>query len=68
MDQLSRGTRMGIATIGIILAIIFVALIVYYSGFAPAHPRVKHDILFIVLAIASLLLTWFSWPTTRGVE
>ena len=68
MDQLSRSQRTGIAVVGIVLAIVFAILIVYYSGFAPAHPRVKHDILFIVLALASLLLAWFSWPSSRTTE
>ncbi|MGI8857214.1 MAG: hypothetical protein ACR2JW_15830 [Thermomicrobiales bacterium] len=66
MDQLSRSQRMGIATIGIVLAVVFVILIVYFTAFAAHHPRVKHDVLFIVLALGSLLVTWFAWPSTSS--
>lgn len=47
---------------GIVAAIIFVALTVYFGAAATDHPRVKHMILFIVLAIVSLLVVWFSYP------
>ena len=66
MDQLSRSQRMGIATVGIVLAVVFAILIVYFSAFASHHPRVKHDVLFIVLALGSLLLTWFAWPSASA--
>jgi hypothetical protein len=62
MDQLSRGQRMGIATVGIVFAI----LIAYFSAFAAHYPRVKHDVLFIVLALGSLLLAWFAWPDSAS--
>lgn len=68
MDQLSRGQRTALAIAGIVLAVIFAINIVYWSGFAPKHPRVKHDILFVVLTLASLLLAWFAWPSSRRSE
>ena len=66
MDQLSRSQRMGIVILGIVLAVVFAILIVYFSAFATAHPRVKHDVLFIVLALGSLLVAWFAWPSASS--
>jgi len=51
-----------LVVIAIVLAVVFIGNIVYWSGFAPAHPRIKHDILFIVLTLGSLLVAWFAWP------
>lgn len=65
MDQLSRGQRMIVVTIAVVLAVVFAANIVYWSAFAPAHPRVKHDVLFVVLTLGSLLVAWFAWPNER---
>jgi hypothetical protein len=62
MDQLSRNQRMALVVVALVLAVVFAANIVYWTGFAPAHPRVKHDILFIVLTLGSLLVAWFAWP------
>jgi hypothetical protein len=62
MDQLSRGQRMALVIAALVLAVIFAINIIYWSGFAPAHPRVKHDILFVVLTLGSLLVAWFAWP------
>jgi hypothetical protein len=62
MDQLSRGQRMALAIVALVLAVLFAINIIYWSGFAPAHPRVKHDILFVVLTLGSLLVAWFAWP------
>lgn len=59
---------MAIVVIAIVLAVIFAVNIVYWSAFAPAHPRVKHDVLFIVLTLGSLLVAWFSWPSSRPTE
>lgn len=56
---------MGLAVAGIVLAVIFLALIVYFTGFAVGHPHVKHDLLFIVLMLLSLAVTWFAWPSRR---
>ena len=50
------------------LAVVFVILIVYFTAFASHHPRVKHDVLFIVLALGSLLLAWFAWPSTSSAR
>ncbi len=68
MDQLSRSQRMAAAVIGLVLAVVFVILIVYYTAFAPAHPRVKHDVLFIVLTLGSLLVAWFAWPNSSSAR
>ncbi len=68
MDQLSRGQRMAIVAVGVVLAIVFAANIVYWTGFAPAHPRVKHDLLFVVLLLGSLLVAWFAWPGAEQSE
>lgn len=68
MEQLSRSQRMTVAVIALVLAVIFIILIVYYSAFAPAHPRIKHDVLFIVLTLGSLLVAWFVWPNTSSMR
>jgi hypothetical protein len=62
MDQLSRGQRMALVIVALVLAVIFALSIIYWTGFAPGHPHVKHDILFIVLTLGSLLVAWFAWP------
>ena len=66
MDQLSRSQRMIVVAIAIVLALVFVGNIVYWTAFAPAHPRVKHDLLFVVLTLGSLLVAWFAWPSTSS--
>ncbi len=68
MNQASRGQRTALAVLGIVLAIVFIGLIVYYTGFAKGHPHIKHDVLFAVLTVASLLLAWFSWPSARSTR
>lgn len=68
MDQLSRSQRMAVVGVALVLALVFVILIVYYSAFAPAHPRVKHDILFVVLMLGSLLVAWFAWPSSSSMR
>jgi hypothetical protein len=68
MDQLSRSQRMAAAVIGIVLAVVFVILIVYYTAFAAGHPHIKHDILFVVLTLASLLIAWFAWPSSSSMR
>ncbi len=62
MDQLSRSQRMAAAVVGVVLAVVFVILIVYYTAFAAGHPHYKHDVLFAVLTLGSLLVAWFAWP------
>jgi hypothetical protein len=47
---------------GIIAAIIFALLMVYFGAAAAGHPRVKHVLLFLILAVASLLVVWFTFP------
>jgi drug/metabolite transporter (DMT)-like permease len=66
VDQLSRSQRMVTAMIGIVLAVVFAILIVYFTAFASRHPRVKHDVLFIVLTLGSLLVAWFAWPSASS--
>jgi hypothetical protein len=66
VDQLSRSQRMTIAGLGIVLAVVFAVLIVYFTAFAAHHPRVKHDVLFVVLALGSLLIAWFAWPSASS--
>ncbi|MDQ2787545.1 MAG: hypothetical protein M3Y58_21365, partial [Chloroflexota bacterium] len=60
--------RMAVAGIALVLAVIFVILIVYFSAFAAHHPRAKHDVLFVVLTLGSLLVAWFAWPTTSSMR
>ncbi len=68
MEQLSRSQRMAVAGVALVLAVIFVILIIYYSAFASAHPRIKHDVLFVVLTLGSLLVAWFAWPNTSSMR
>jgi hypothetical protein len=46
----------------IIAAVIFLLLTIYFGAVAGGHPRVKHMILFIALAVISLLVAWFTYP------
>ncbi len=68
MEQLSRSQRMAVAGVALVLAVVFAILIVYYSAFAPAHPRIKHDVLFVVLTLGSLLVAWFTWPNASSMR
>jgi hypothetical protein len=63
MQNLTRGQRLLLTALGILLALIFLALTVYWAVAAPGHPRVKHMLLFIVLAVLSALVAWFAFPT-----
>ena len=47
---------------GIIAAIVFLALTAYFGLAASEHPRIKHMVLFVILAGLSLLVAWFSYP------
>jgi len=47
---------------GIVAALIFAALTVYFGAAAADHPRTKHMILFLALTVLSLLVVWFSYP------
>ena len=51
-----------IAVAGLAAAVIFVLLLIYYGVAAAGHPHVKHMILFLFLALVSLLVSWFSYP------
>lgn len=68
MEQLSRSQRMVAAGAALVLAVIFAILIVYFSAFAAHHPRFKHDILFAVLMLGSLLVAWFAWPSSSSMR
>lgn len=68
MEQFSRGQRTALAVGALVLAVIFAAGIVYYTGYAPDHPHFKHDLLFVVLAVGSLIVAWFAWPSRRLPE
>jgi hypothetical protein len=62
MDLKTHAQRWLAVAGGIVAAILFIGLTIYYGTAAPGHPHVKHMILFIVLAVASALLAWFSFP------
>ena len=62
MERLSRTQRWLLVAAGAVAALIFLALLVYFAAAAPGHPRIKHMLLFIVLAAASALVAWFSLP------
>lgn len=66
MEQLSRGQRLTLVGVALVLALVFAANVVYWTAFAPGHPHLKHDVLFVALAVASLLVAWFAWPPTRA--
>lgn len=68
MEQLSRGQRMAVTAVALVLAVVFVILIVYFSAFSVRHPRIKHDFLFVVLTVGSLLVAWFAWPNANQTE
>ena len=42
--------------------VVFAVLTVYYGVAASGHPRAKHMVLFIALAVLSALVAWFAWP------
>lgn len=67
-DTLTRQQRLLLVVAGVLACIVFVVLTIYYGTAATGHPRVKHMILFIVLAVLSLLVSWFAWPAqgTQG--
>lgn len=68
MEQLSRGQRLTLVGAALALAVIFAANVVYWTAFAPEHPRIKHDVLFVALMVTSLLVAWFAWPPARVNE
>ena len=46
----------------LLLSLLFILAAVYYAAAADGHPRVKHVILFIGLAVVSGLAAWFTLP------
>ncbi|MGI8550670.1 MAG: hypothetical protein ACR2PL_07765 [Dehalococcoidia bacterium] len=62
MENLSRSQRQLLVLAGIVAAVLFLALTVYYGVAATGHPRAKHMVLFIVLAACSALVAWFAAP------
>lgn len=62
MERFSRTQRWLLVVAGTVAAVVFVALTVYFAAAAPGHPHAKHMLLFIVLALASALVAWFSLP------
>ncbi len=62
LDNLTRQQRLLLVTAGVLACIVFAVLTIYFGTAATGHPRVKHMILFIVLAVLSLLVAWFAWP------
>lgn len=60
---MSRSQRMLVAVAGVIGVLLCLALTVYYATGAPGHPRGKHMILFIALAVVSALVSWFAYPS-----
>lgn len=59
---MTRSQRWLLVVAGVVAAIIFLALTVYFGVAAAGYPRFKHMLLFIVLAAASALVAWFSLP------
>jgi hypothetical protein len=47
---------------GVGVAIVFVALAIYYGTAAAGAPHLKHVALFVVLAVLSVIVSWFSYP------
>ncbi len=63
---MSRSQSLLLVAAGIIAAILFLLLTVYFGAFAAGHPRAKHMLLFIVLAVVSLLVAWFAYPKAEA--
>lgn len=59
---MTRTQRWLLVAAGIAGIILFLALTVYFGTAAVRAPRVKHMILFIVLAGGSGLVAWFALP------
>lgn len=68
MDNLTRQQRLMAVAAGVVGIILFAALTVYYAAAATGHPRVKHMILFIVLAVLSAIVAWFAWPSDSAAR
>ena len=46
----------------LVLSLLFILAAVYFAAAADGHPRVKHVLLFIGLAVVSGLAAWFTLP------
>jgi len=45
-----------------LLSLLFVLVALYFATAADGHPRVKHVLLFLGLAVVSALAGWFTLP------
>jgi hypothetical protein len=61
-SDMTTSQRQLLVMAGTLAALVFTALAVYHLTASGGHPRVKHTILFGGLAVASLLVSWFSLP------
>jgi hypothetical protein len=59
---MTRNQGLFVVVGGIVAAIIFLLLTVYFGVAAAGHPHVKHMILFVLLAAVSLLVSWYAYP------
>jgi len=59
---MTRSQRLGIVAASAVAFVVFIILTVYYAATASGHPRVKHMVLFIILAALSAIVAWFSLP------
>jgi hypothetical protein len=59
---MTRTQRLWLVAASVLGFIVFIALTIYYAAAASGHPRVKHMVLFIALAVLSLIVAWFSMP------
>jgi len=59
---MTRSQRWMLVFAGIVGALVFLALTIYFAVAATGHPRVKHMVLFVILAAVSALISWFSLP------
>ncbi|HEY7270131.1 MAG TPA: hypothetical protein VH951_09915 [Dehalococcoidia bacterium] len=60
MNALSRWKN---AALGLLALVVCLALAAYYATAAHGHPRVKHILLFVGLAVISALFIWFTAPS-----
>jgi hypothetical protein len=48
--------------LALIVSLFFVLVALYFATAADGHPRVKHVLLFLGLAVVSALAAWFTLP------
>ena len=63
---MTRTQSLALVAGAIIAAIVFLVLTYYFGAAAAGHPRFKHMALFVVLALLSLLVSWYAYPETAG--